>query len=177
MPSPRRRGTVARRALPPPRTASAPRRRCAGPRAAGLVGLTEVDGDQGQRDEHEQRGNEPRSESASRSRGGPSPRRTGASSTGSRAVRCRGTGTDQCSESPGSRDRARLAVSSAAAVALARLGRAMDDLELLQAAAGADRHAGQRRLGELNGICVSSRSRSARPVRRAPPRRGRCRGP
>src|SRR5207344_2687199 len=38
-----------------------------------------------------------------------------------------------------------------APVALARLRRAMDDLELLQAPAGADRDAREGRLGELDG--------------------------
>src|SRR5919106_1961712 len=84
---------------------------------------------------------------------GPSPRRTGASSTGSRAVRCRGTERTSVVNRPETGVRAGVAGTrlAAAAVALARLRRAVDDLELLEAAPGADRHAGERRLGELHG--------------------------
>ena len=37
-----------------------------------------------------------------------------------------------------------------ASVALTRLGRAVDDLELVEAPARSDRHAGKRRLGQVD---------------------------
>src|SRR4029079_7769618 len=76
----------------------------------------------------------------------PSDRRTCAPRTGSRAVRCRGTGANSLERCP-EREAGCLA---AAAVPVSSLRGAMDDLELLEAPARSDGDARERRLGQLD---------------------------
>src|SRR3954454_1532831 len=77
----------------------------------------------------------------------PSDRRAGAPRTGSRAVRCRGTGANSVERYAGEET----GWLAPAAVAVSSFRRTVDDLELLEAPPRPDRDAGERRLGELYG--------------------------